>query len=145
VNESGKYNKCPIHLTGTCRVNMYVVQSSLCRKTRSIDRRSAEPFTGPHNGCIIRMGTSTGCALPRSSQFPCPLELNSLTRRNPSYSVCQCPQLLRVWFIHYYPLGKPTSFQWKYSPKYFCSYYWIACQSRINGSWNSCASAGMLL
>jgi len=31
------------------------------------------------------MSTSTGCALPRSSQLPCPFELNSLTRGNLSY------------------------------------------------------------
>ena len=69
MNESGKYNKCPNHLTGTCRVNMNIVQSGLCRKTRPIAQ-------APNH----LLGQCVRCALLRSSQLPYPFELNSLTR-----------------------------------------------------------------
>jgi len=107
------------------RVNITNVQSNLSSKyvrrpvqslsEDTADRRIAKPFAGPHmNEYEYRLCTPSLFSAPLSSRA-------SLTRGNFSYSVCQCPQRLRVWFIRYYLLGKPTSFQWKYSLKYFCS------------------------
>ena len=126
----------PTPLTGTCRADMCLVQSSLCQNPRASNHlpglitRASYEFVG------VPVGHSL--ALPSF----CTLELafiNSTRGDLVSCLVCQCPGLC----IRYYPQGKPTSFRRKYSLKYFCSYYKVAHGTQQ--PWRLCASVGMLL
>jgi hypothetical protein len=97
-------------------------------RSQKRQRTLAEHITAALYECVP-VPIAHSLALLSSRASPALTQFAEITR-DLSRSLRQCPQPLRVRFIRYYPLGKPTSFRWKYSLKYFCSSYKM--RHRIN-------------